>query len=64
LIATPDKFEAVRYQPDAPVLMLRCFEITSGGIDIGENGETPHNDRIIGFSPAGEGAAPWSWSPM
>ena len=27
-------------------------------IDIGENGELPHNDQIIGFSPAEKGVSP------
>jgi hypothetical protein len=51
------------YQPGAPVLKLR-YLARFAEICIGKNGETPHNDQIIGFSPAEEGASPWSWSPM
>ena len=51
------------YQPEAPVLKLR-YLARFAEFGIVKSGETPHNDQIIGFSPAEEGASPWSWSPM
>ena len=48
----------------AGIFDVALFDAASARIGIGKNGETPHNDRIIGISPAEEGASPWSWSPI
>jgi hypothetical protein len=57
--------EVGKFVPRVRFLKLRYFGASrgryssvAGGIDIGENGETLHNNRIIGFSPAEEGASP------
>ncbi len=43
---------------------VALFGAVSPKSGIGKNDETPDNGRIIGISPAEEGASPWLWSPI
>ena len=49
--------------PGCRLLVLRYLPLFPE-LDLGENGETLCNGRIIEISPAEEGVSPWSWSPI